>query len=321
MEYAISVIVPIYKAENYLPKCIESILSQTFHNFQLILVDDGSPDLSGEICDRYAQLDTRIEVIHKQNGGVMSARKCGILSAQGIYSIQIDPDDWVEVTLLEDLYQQAIHEDADMVICDFVEHYEGKAFISIQKPESLSHTEVMKEMFTRLMGSTCNKLIRTLCYKQYNVNFFEDLVLLEDLFLMFQLLLHPLKVAYVPKALYHYERNINPNSLTMTQGERFKGYADSICKHFRELLKPYPEFWNLWVEKEMPWIAYLSLYYNVFNKKRFLQEFSYLDKIDARNQNERLVKFSLKYYMVASILMVIRRCFSRVRLFMNGLNK
>lgn len=168
MEYAISVIVPIYKAENYLPKCIESILSQTFHNFQLILVDDGSPDLSGEICDRYAQLDTRIEVIHKQNGGVMSARKCGILSAQGIYSIQIDPDDWVEVTLLEDLYQQAIHEDADMVICDFVEHYEGKAFISIQKPESLSHTEVMKEMFTRLMGSTCNKLIRTLCYKQYN---------------------------------------------------------------------------------------------------------------------------------------------------------
>lgn len=58
MEYAISVIVPIYKAENYLPKCIESILSQTFHNFQLILVDDGSPDLSGEICDRYAQLDT-----------------------------------------------------------------------------------------------------------------------------------------------------------------------------------------------------------------------------------------------------------------------
>ena len=126
MEYAISVIVPIYKAENYLPKCIESILSQTFHNFQLILVDDGSPDLSGEICDRYAQLDTRIEVIHKQNGGVMSARKCGILSAQGIYSIQIDPDDWVEVTLLEDLYQQAIHEDADMVIGLTVNAYKNQ---------------------------------------------------------------------------------------------------------------------------------------------------------------------------------------------------
>ena len=106
MEYAISVIVPIYKAENYLHKCIDSILAQTFQDFQLILVDDGSPDKSGKICDDYAVKDSRIEVIHKQNGGVMSARKCGILSARGLYSIQIDPDDWVEPSLLEDLFQK-----------------------------------------------------------------------------------------------------------------------------------------------------------------------------------------------------------------------
>ena len=298
MEYAISVIVPIYKAENYLHKCIDSILAQTFQDFQLILVDDGSPDKSGKICDDYAVKDSRIEVIHKQNGGVMSARKCGILSARGLYSIQIDPDDWVEPSLLEDLFQEAIQEKADMVICDFVEHYEGKSSISNQKPESLFHTEVMKEMFTRLMGSTCNKLIRTLCYKQYNVIFFEDLVLLEDLFLMFQLLLHPIKVAYVPKALYHYERNINPNSLTMTQGERFKGYADGICRHFKALLKPYPYFWNLWVEKEMPWIAYLSLYYNSFEKKRYQQEFSFLNEVSPQSLNDWMVRLALKNYSV-----------------------
>ena len=116
MEYAISVIVPIFKAENYLSKCIDSILAQTFRNFQLILVDDGSPDKSGEICDRYVKLDTRVEVIHKPNGGVMSARKCGISSAKGVYSIQIDPDDWVEPSLLEELYHEAIAENADMVI-------------------------------------------------------------------------------------------------------------------------------------------------------------------------------------------------------------
>ena len=273
MEYAISVIVPIFKAENYLSKCIDSILAQTFRNFQLILVDDGSPDKSGEICDRYVKLDTRVEVIHKPNGGVMSARKCGISSAKGVYSIQIDPDDWVEPSLLEELYHEAIVENADMVICDFMEHHDNRLSISVQKPLSLSHAEVMKEMFTKLMGSTCNKLIRTSCYKEYNVSFCEDLVLLEDLFLMFQLLLHPIKVAYIPKALYHYERNANPNSLTMTQGKRFKGYADSICKHFKELLKPHPVFWQLWVEKEMPWIAYLALYYGAFNGKRFQQEF------------------------------------------------
>jgi len=313
MEYAISVIVPIYKAENYLHKCIDSILAQTFQDFQLILVDDGSPDKSGKICDDYAVKDSRIEVIHKQNGGVMSARKCGILSARGLYSIQIDPDDWVEPSLLEDLFQEAIQEKADMVICDFVEHYEGKSSISNQKPESLFHTEVMKEMFTRLMGSTCNKLIRTLCYKQYNVIFFEDLVLLEDLFLMFQLLLHPIKVAYVPKALYHYERNINPNSLTMTQGERFKGYADGICRHFKALLKPYPYFWNLWVEKEMPWIAYLSLYYNSFEKKRYQQEFSFLNEVSPQSLNDWMVRLALKNYSVGKKIMSLRKLWTQIK--------
>lgn len=314
MEYAISVIVPIFKAENYLSKCIDSILAQTFRNFQLILVDDGSPDKSGEICDRYVKLDTRVEVIHKPNGGVMSARKCGISSAKGVYSIQIDPDDWVEPSLLEELYHEAIAENADMVICDFMEHHDNRLSISVQKPLSLSHAEVMKEMFTKLMGSTCNKLIRTSCYKEYNVSFCEDLVLLEDLFLMFQLLLHPIKVAYIPKALYHYERNANPNSLTMTQGKRFKGYADSICKHFKELLKPHPVFWQLWVEKEMPWIAYLALYYGAFNGKRFRQEFSYLCKLPSLNQNDRLVRLALKHYLLARILIIIRRLLSKTRM-------
>ncbi|MBW4760292.1 glycosyltransferase family 2 protein [Prevotella denticola] len=78
MRCAISVIVPIYKAEDYLHKCIDGILSQTFNNFQLILVDDGSPDNSGKICDDYATNDSRIEVIHKKNGGLTSARKCGV---------------------------------------------------------------------------------------------------------------------------------------------------------------------------------------------------------------------------------------------------
>ena len=138
--------------------------------------------------------------------------------------------------------------------------------------------------------------------------------MIEDLFLMFQFLLHPLKVVYVPKALYHYERDTNPNSLTMAHGERFKGYADSICKHFRDLLKPYPVFWQLWVENEMPWIAYLALYYGAFNGKRFRQEFSYLCKLPALNQNDRLVRLALKHYLLARILIVIRRLLSKTRM-------
>lgn len=246
-------------------------------------------------------------MIHKRNGGLTSARKCGVEYAKGRYSIQIDPDDWVESSLLEDLYQKAIKEDADMVICDFWEHCDGNTVYSKQEPKSLEHTEVMKEMFSTLKGTMWNKLIRTSCYKQCNIQFYEDLVLIEDLFLMFQFLLHPLKVAYVPKALYHYERNTNPNSLTMAHGERFKGYADGICKHFRELLKPHPEFWNLWIEKEMPWIAYTSLYYDIFDKQRFFTEFHYLCKKTVAGTNNIIVRLALYNYFLGRVFISLRK--------------
>ena len=307
MECAISIIVPIYKAEKYLRKCIDGILQQSFTDFQLILVDDGSPDKSGEICDEYATKDSRIEVIHKRNGGLTSARKCGVEHAKGMYSIQIDPDDWVESSLLEDLYQKAIKEDADMVMCDFWEHCDGNTVYSKQEPKSFEHTEVMKEMFSTLKGTMWNKLIKTSCYKQCNIQFYEDLVLIEDLFLMFQFLLHPLKVVYVPKALYHYERDTNPNSLTMAHGERFKGYADGICKHFRELLKPYPMFWDLWVEKEMPWIAYTSLYYDIFDKQRFFKEFHYLCKKTVAGTNNIIVRLALYNYSLGRVFISLRK--------------
>ena len=313
MECAISVIVPIYKAESYLRKCIDGILLQTFTDFQLILVDDGSPDKSGEICDEYAQKDSRVVVIHKTNGGLTSARKYGMDHAKGEYSIHIDPDDWVELSLLEELYHEVVKTDADMVICDFWEHCNKEVVYSRQKPKTLDNKEVMTEMFTTLKGTMWNKLIRTSCYKQCNIQFYEDLVLIEDLFLMFQFLLHPLKISYVPKALYHYERNTNPNSLTMANGERFKGYADGICRHFKALLKPYPYFWNLWVEKEMPWIAYLSLYYNSFEKKRYQQEFSFLNEVSPQSLNDWMVRLALKNYSVGKKIMSLRKLWTQIK--------
>ena len=102
----VSVIVPIYKAEAYLNKCVDSLLVQTLKDFELLLIDDGSPDNSGEICDRYAQKDSRVRVFHKENGGVSSARQCGIDNAYGEYTIHTDPDDWVESTMLEELYEK-----------------------------------------------------------------------------------------------------------------------------------------------------------------------------------------------------------------------
>ena len=134
----ISIIVPVYKAENYLHRCVDSILTQTFSDFEVLLIDDGSPDKSGYICDEYARKDSRVRVFHKENGGVSSARQCGIDNAYGEYTIHADPDDWVEPTMLEELYAKAMDEDADMVICDYYE--DGKERITLKKIniESLS---------------------------------------------------------------------------------------------------------------------------------------------------------------------------------------
>lgn len=117
---AVSVIVPVYKAENYLCHCVDSLLAQTFPDFEILLIDDGSPDHSGDICDEYARKDSRVRVFHKENEGVSSTRQCGIDNAKGEYTIHADPDDWVEPDMLEELYKKAKEEDADVVICDFM---------------------------------------------------------------------------------------------------------------------------------------------------------------------------------------------------------
>lgn len=108
MNTKLSVIVPVYKVENYLTKCIDSILKQTYYNLEIILVDDGSPDQCGNICDEYSKIDNRIKVIHKENGGLSDARNVGISVATGEFITFVDSDDWIEPNMYEILMQGAI---------------------------------------------------------------------------------------------------------------------------------------------------------------------------------------------------------------------
>ena len=209
----ISVIVPVYKAEAYLHRCVDSLLAQTFTDFEILLVDDGSPDKSGEICDEYARKDIRVRVFHKENGGVSSARQCGMDHAQGEYTIHADPDDWVDPTMLEELYLKAKEEDADMVICDFYEERKNKTIYVRQQPSSLDHETVLCELFQQLHGSCCNKLVKRACYREFGVKFPLELSYCEDLFVNTCLLSHKINVAYLPKAYYHYDQYTNGESL------------------------------------------------------------------------------------------------------------
>lgn len=115
----ISIVVPVYNVEKYLDKCIESILRQTFEDFELILVDDGSPDNSGKICDEWAKKDSRIKVIHQKNGGLPNARNTGINNATGRYIAFVDSDDWVEKDFLSVLYSGITENNADIVQCNY----------------------------------------------------------------------------------------------------------------------------------------------------------------------------------------------------------
>lgn len=232
----ISIICPVYKAEKYLHKCIESIIAQTFTDWELILVDDGSPDSSGELCEKYAIQDSRIRTIHKQNEGVSVARQTGLDAAHGEYVIHVDSDDWVEPNMLEELYKKAKQDDADIVICDYFNNIETKQTICRQCPSSLEPQQVLIELFQQLHGSCWNKLARRACYKQYGIQFPCGINYCEDLLTWVQFLSHEeVKVAYLNKAFYHYCDN--PESITRSYQ---RSQYETRCKFVQLLAEVLP---------------------------------------------------------------------------------
>ena len=176
----ISIIVTVYNVEDCLKRCLDSILNQTFSNFEVLLIDDGSTDESGKICDLYAQTDSRFKVVHKENGGVGSARRAGIDNASGTYSIHIDADDWVEPEMLLSLYSSALEEDADMVICDYFEDNGNQSRIIRQNPGQLTNKNIIRGLSHKLHGACWNKLIRLDCYRRYGLNFTDGIDFGED---------------------------------------------------------------------------------------------------------------------------------------------
>ena len=115
----VSVVVPVYKVEKYLKRCVDSILNQTLNEIEIILVDDGSPDKCGEICDSFEEIDNRIKVVHKSNGGLSSARNAGINVASGEYIGFVDSDDDIDINMYEKMYSAALKHKVDFVMCDY----------------------------------------------------------------------------------------------------------------------------------------------------------------------------------------------------------
>lgn len=204
----ISVIVPVYKVEKYLPECIESVLAQTFTDFELILVDDGSPDDSGKICDAYAARDPRIRVFHKENGGVSSARNLGLDYARGEWVAFVDSDDWVERDYIDTLLRGLdAADDADFVHCRM---RVDSAVFSREVAHGIPGVFPAKAFFLgALDGKGCGggpycKLFSKEILEENKIRFEEEISIFEDLLFILRYSKHIRSGVNIPSAPYHY---------------------------------------------------------------------------------------------------------------------
>lgn len=204
MNSLVTFILPVYNAENTLKRCLDSILKQTYCDYEVIIVDDGSVDDSGKICDSYSLNDNRFRVVHKENAGVASARQLGVSLASGEYVIHIDSDDWIESNMLSDMMNEI--GDADILVSDY--YYNTKHGQPYVRQVDCTTSEELLEKIIKgeVFGSLWHKLIRRNLYQ--NIEFNTDLTFCEDQLLLFKILTtYQCKVINLHKAYYHYECN------------------------------------------------------------------------------------------------------------------
>ena len=296
-------------------KCLDSILAQSFKDYECLLIDDGSKDGSPVICDEYAAKDSRFKAFHKPNGGLSDARNYGLEHAQGEYTIFFDPDDWVDADCLKDLYKTAQEKDADMVICDFYEENCNRTRVSRQIVSSSYHKDILKDILIgRIMGSTCNKLLRRSLYQTYHLEYPKGIYGCEDQYTMCKLLKNDIKIAYLPQAYYHYVYYGN--------GSQSRYYDEKTYQIDKRIVQMFVELFN---EQDIKQLAYTrKVSYMVghafFNGKdyysngQFVNEFRQYEDLIKQIPRKRMINFlywiSLRghYHFAINAYRVLTKC-------------
>lgn len=209
MSDLVSVIVPVYKVEAYLDRCLKSIVRQTFKNLQIILVDDGSPDTCPQKCDKWAKIDSRVTVLHKKNEGSSSARNYGLRAAKGEYICFVDSDDWVAENYVEKLWFNLRHYEADVAYCDFL--FVSKPVSISQPPEKIAvcgEEQLMRLFFRVDDGSSSYAVWRALYRRELldGVRFIEGIIT-EDVPFTYEIYRKCNKAVFTNQKLYFYFQN------------------------------------------------------------------------------------------------------------------
>lgn len=309
----ISIIVPVYNVELYLEKCIDSILNQIFKDFELILVDDGSTDSSGKICDEYALKDRRVKVIHKKNGGQSSARNTGIDIAQGNYIGFVDSDDWIEPDMYEVLYKNCKNNNCDIGVIGINFVYKDKRRQSLQYPlQKWNKKEAMLKLIEhKYFGNYfCSKLFSKKLFKEIK---FKEEIIYEDIDLMYKI---------INKAEYVIAEGVFKYNYLQREGSTVRNkdinYDEFYVKKERiEFLKKYyPNTLN-YAEKDLFFTALKSLENSRNTEKSFedvikvlKKYYKYMFSMDLNYKTKillTLLKINKNLYIFCSYLINKRR--------------
>ena len=256
----ISVIVAIYNVEDYLEKCINSIINQTYKNLEILLINDGSTDKSGEICNRFAKLDARIKVFHQPNSGIASVRKAGIKYASGDYIGFVDGDDWIYPDMYELLYKNITATKSDISVCGMVI---GKGFSGCNEDERrffedefriLTGSSKLYEVIENTNNSYCNKLFKPILLKKLNI---PEGKIYEDAFSMYLLFDKAEKVVFTQNKGYYYTYRSSSIShiSTIKQFDVVEAYTERL----EYITKYYQDDFNLIVAaKKSLWYSFLA---------------------------------------------------------------
>lgn len=271
----VSVIVTVYNIEVYIEKCIDSIITQTYNNLEIILVDDGSIDNSGKICDQYAKKDERIKVIHKINGGTVSARKAGILAATGEYAAYVDGDDWIEKNMYEKLVNGIT--DADIIISGVIRDYKSHSVCEINKiPAGIYQDESLSVIYKNMIY-TGKFFERGILPQLYNSLYKRDVLLRnqlqvpddirtgEDPACLYTLLLDVQKIIIINDSFYHYV--MRADSIMGTRDSKELDRYQSLYKYLKSRFCEVSEN----QEELMLQLDYFMLYCLLLKKVRLLQ--------------------------------------------------
>lgn len=304
----ISCIVPVYKVEKYLPECIESIIAQTFKDWELILIEDGSPDFSGKICDAYATSEKRIKVIHKKNEGVSVARNVGLANATGEWITFIDSDDYISPNFFSGLYKVLLeNSNIDFVQGGCLNYYSDKKITIEQKYRNIISNEPVF-LLNNFRGLAVSKLFKKDIIDLHDIHFDESMKIAEDMAFTMSYIKHVKRYAFVDEVGYYYRHREDSATVIAKYKDYSQEYYSAVKLY--NYLKEYLIEFKLQLDKSPLrrqqradgfFVAFLSLYKGDISKDQKINHI----KIDFTIEYRQLMKFANRRKLFVKLILYL----------------